>query len=199
LTAQDTSLVKHMHEHLDDAQKQEVLSSIGKRNPTAAASLQMRFVALDQEARDDAAEMAKLVQEATGANPMADAAGDPKVPALGKGKPEDAAAVPVDDPDVIDIEIQRPHGLGVKRARIVVDDLFAGLADSVPVESMWSGDNLVLTGKEGMVRGARGVVRVSQDAIIIRIGGLPGPARLMRNAAEKAIQDRLASLLSAVE
>jgi hypothetical protein len=186
LTAQDTSLLKYMHQHLSDEQKKVVLDDVAKKNTTAAASLQARFIALDEEAREDAAELSRLVRDvATGKDPMGEVTSAPRL--TKKPEPE-----PKPEPRP-DIELSRAHGTTVDAARGLVDRLVSGLP--FPVDATWDGPRLHLSATEGMAAGARGTVEVGETEIVVRIGSLPLQARLWKKGVEAQLGERLDELI----
>ncbi|GAP66993.1 putative polyhydroxyalkanoic acid system protein [Mizugakiibacter sediminis] len=83
------------------------------------------------------------------------------------------------------IDIQRKHGLGLKKARAVVEDIAYAMAERFEFESAWNGDTLLFERS-----GVRGGIVVAADSVRVH-ADLGFMLMLMKPAIEDEIRRHL--------
>lgn len=94
------------------------------------------------------------------------------------------------------IRVERPHALGLPRARALAEELARALAARAGIEWRWEGDRMSLAAPSGPARGTRGRVRVEPSAVRVEVE-LPLLLRALRGPVEERLTQKLDSLLAA--
>ncbi|MDI3289197.1 polyhydroxyalkanoic acid system family protein [Polyangium sp. 15x6] len=92
------------------------------------------------------------------------------------------------------IDILRPHGMSEDAARRRAEDLARRLEQRRGVRWRWEGDELRLDAPSGPAKGTRGSVRVTAEAVRIRVE-LPLLLRAMRPVVESKLHEKLDAML----
>ncbi|MDI1432859.1 MULTISPECIES: polyhydroxyalkanoic acid system family protein [Polyangium] len=92
------------------------------------------------------------------------------------------------------IDILKPHGMSQDAARRRAEDLARRLEQRRGVRWRWEGDELCLDAPSGPAKGTRGSVRVTAEAVRIRVE-LPLLLRAMRPVVESTLHEKLDAML----
>ena len=91
------------------------------------------------------------------------------------------------------IEITKPHTLGKDKARTVAEEIAGKMKERFELDWAWAGDSLNFEAKQGVAKGVKGTVAVTDTNISVTVD-LPFMLRPLKGTIEGKINERLSTV-----
>lgn len=92
------------------------------------------------------------------------------------------------------IDITRAHSLPLDQAKKKAEDLASGMASRFGIAWKWEGDTIRFDAPDGMAKGTKGAVTVSEKDVRVAIN-LPFMLKMMKGTIESKIKEKLDALV----
>lgn len=92
------------------------------------------------------------------------------------------------------IDITRAHSLPLDQAKQKAEELASGMASRFGIAWKWEGDTIRFDAPDGMAKGTKGAVTVSDKDVRVAID-LPFMLKMMKGTIESKIKEKLDALV----
>ncbi len=92
------------------------------------------------------------------------------------------------------IDITRAHSLPIDQAKQKAEELASGMASRFGIAWKWEGDTIRFDAPDGMAKGTKGAVTVSDKDVRVAID-LPFMLKMMKGTIESKIKEKLDALV----
>lgn len=92
------------------------------------------------------------------------------------------------------IDITRAHTLPIDQAKKKAEDLASGMASRFGIAWKWEGDTIRFDAPDGMAKGTKGAVTVSEKDVRVAID-LPFMLKMMKGTIESKIKEKLDAIV----